>query len=197
MRPDAFDEQIVQRFHDADDDRIVRGLGEGGMKRGVFADRRLARFHLPPLLFEDPVDRIELFIGCAGGRHARDGGLEGAPRVHQIALAGAVECEDRRHRRHDVVDRQLMKVGALAVPRLEQANHLETPDGVADRAAADVQPLGERAFRRQRFFLRETATDDHGAQAVGDLVGNAYALDGLEADEVLIGRFILDTAFRR
>ena len=33
--------------------------------------------------------------------------------------------------------------------------------------------------------LREAAADDHGAQAVGNLVGDACALDGLEAGEVL------------
>ncbi len=63
---------------------------------------------------------------------------------------------------------------------LEQAEGLEHPEGVADRAAADAEAAREHALGGERPAGREGPVEQAAAEAVGDLLRNPGFLDRLE-----------------
>jgi hypothetical protein len=64
------------------------------------------------------------------------------------------------------------------VPHFEQAHHLEDPEGVADRSAADAELLREQAFGGERPTGGEGSIEKAAADPIGDLLGNSRLLEG-------------------
>ena len=134
-------------------------------------------FELLPLRVEDALQVGEVLVGDAGRRGARDGGLEHAAHVQQLVLELGTVAQDGRQRRDEPVDVELLRKRALSVARDEEADGLESPECVANGAAADAELFGERAFGGQCLAHGEGAVKDQQPDAVGDLLGHARLSD--------------------
>src|SRR5437762_441291 len=77
---------------------------------------------------------------------------------------------------------------ALAVAAFDQADGLEHPHRVADRAAAHAEAGGEHALAGQRPAGAEGAVENQHADAVGDFLGHPGFLDRLQQAGRAVGR---------
>jgi len=172
-----FDEQIVQDLHDSDGDEVACGARDRRMEGGVLGDRRLSAPELAALRQEDPLQVGQILPGRARGGRARDRGLEHAPDVHELVLQVASLRQDGGERRHQALDRQLFREGALPVAHFEQTESLEHVKRVANRATAHAEALGKLSLGRQRLTWPERAVDEEPPDPIGDLLGEPGLLE--------------------
>ena len=115
----------------------------------------------------------------AGGQRG-DARLEQLARLEQRAGAGVVGQRDRAvagARGLDALDRVGGHERARAGARLDHAVDLERGDRLADRRAADLEPLGEVALGGQALAGAQQAHADLAGDPVGDPL---VELGGLE-----------------
>ena len=172
-----FDQQVVQRFHDAHDRAIAGGARENGVKGRVLDDSGSPHLEFAPLGLDDALQVGQVVVGHAEGRGARHGGLEHPAHVQELVAQVVAVGQDRRERRHEPVHVELARERALPVAGLEQADRLEQAQGIADPPAAHAEALGEQALARQRLAGRQGAVEDQHANAIGDFLGDARLLD--------------------
>ena len=167
-----FLEEVVQRGHDADHHSVARGTGEHFVKCRVLSNGRSPRLQLPALRLKEAFQLCQVLRGDARGGDARNGRLEHPSHVEELLLQIAAVAQDRRERRDKPVDVELLRKRAPAVARDEQPDGLQRPERVANRAAADAEPLGKWPLGWQGPPRREGAVQNQQANAVGDLFAN-------------------------
>lgn len=175
-----FLQQLVERFHQADGNAIVRGARQRSVKGRVFDDGRLTGRESAALCTEKALQFRDVLVGDAGRRDPRDSGFEHATHVHQLVLEIALIGENGRQRRHETIHGELPRKRPLAVAHLQQSEDLEHPQRIANRAAADAEAAGEHTFRGQRPALRERAIENQLPYPIGDFFGNPRLFNRLD-----------------
>ena len=107
---------------------------------------------------------VQVRVLAGGGGQPCDFGFDQAARAQQFERAGAglLRHGQARHARLGLAD-----IDARSAAHLDHALQLQRDDGFAQRGAADIEALGQRALGRQALADREFSLDHQGLDLGG------------------------------
>ena len=145
-------------------------LGDGGVERGVLDQPGAARRHLLRLLLEDALHLLDLLGRRPPGGQGRDGGLEQAAGLEELAHRLAMRQDHQGQRLDQGLHRDVADEGALPRPDLDEPAALQRAQRLPHRGAADHELLGQIALGRQAVAGLEPALGDQLLDLADDLL---------------------------
>src|SRR6266850_3743353 len=183
----ALGEQVHQRVRDPRDRAVVRGGPDRCVKRGVLREARLAGADLARLVVENPLHLLDFLGRGPARRERRDGRLQDAPRLEELADRLALRRHHQGQRADQGVDRHLAHERPLARSDLHEPEALEGAERLAYGGAAHHELLGEVALGRQLVAALEPPFRDELLDLADDLLVDPGRLYRPELDRAALG----------
>jgi hypothetical protein len=145
--------ELVERVQHAHQHRVVRRLDQADVEFGVeCGDVAFVREHAVGAR-EDVVEPVQVVVGAALAGQVDRQQFEVRAHLHRFGHLAAARRRTHARQHHERLEAAVLgevaQVDAGVGPRLDDAQRDQRRDRLAQRVAADAEPLGEVALRRQ------------------------------------------------
>ena len=175
-----FPQQVHERVQDLQHDAIFRRLGYGVMELRIFVDGQLAPVHFFFLPAQNLFHVGQFFGGSILGGASGERGFDHAAKFEQIADEFALPKKHGSQRIDQGFGRRIANHSAFALAGLDQAHQFQRANGIAQRAAADLQHFRQFAFWGQFFAGLNEAVADHALELLRGLFVDLCSADDFE-----------------
>jgi hypothetical protein len=151
---------------------------EGGIE--FLALLRVVQVEPFPHVRQHGFDLIEFLEGCSLGGQARGSGLEDPAHLEHVEERVPLHGQEHGQGANDVVGLGASDEGALARADVDDAEHLQGPDGLPDRSSADLEPVGQIALGEEFVARLQLPISDEVFDLLHDLFVESPGLDGRE-----------------
>ncbi len=175
-------ELFGHRLEELGQEAVVGGLGHGVVEGGVELLALLGVLEVEPLphVRQHGFDLVELFEGGPLRGQARRGGFEDPAHLEHVQEGVALHREEHGQGADDVVGLGAADEGALARADVDDAEHLQRPDGLAHGGPADLESVREIPLGEQLVAGLQLPLGDEVLDLVHDLFVEPFGLDGGE-----------------